>query len=100
VLSLAEAAPDDAAQLLSRRQTDEAEALLLVLRGVVRRSFGEGQHWLEAIILADLAALWHHANKAEDAQQYFERAAHIAAPWMARYPWLRSMCTARRLIRF
>ncbi len=87
-----------AAFLLSKHQTGEAENLLYVLRGYVRRHFGEGRFWLEAVIIADIAALCHHANKPEDAQYFFESAERVATPWFERYPWLRGMVTRRRLI--
>jgi hypothetical protein len=87
-----------AALLLSLSRTNEAESILIVVRGILRRSFGDGRFWLEAIVISDLAALDHHANKAEDAAMQFERATAIAAPWLDRYPWLRYMVTARRLI--
>jgi hypothetical protein len=85
--------------LMAACETKEAENLCFVARGMVRRTFGEGQHWLEAVIVSDLAALSHFGNRAEDAEYFFARAAAIGEPWFARYPWLRGMCTKRRLVR-
>lgn len=87
-----------AAWLLSRSQTADAENLLFVLRGYVRRHFGQGKHWLEAVIISDIATLCHYANKPEDAEHHFAAAQQVATPWLQRYPWLRYIVTRRRLI--
>jgi hypothetical protein len=88
-----------AAFLLSTHKTAEAENLLFVLRGYVRRYFGEGCFWLEAVITSDIAALAHHANKVEDADYHFAGALRVATPWFEKYPWLQRMVTRRRLMK-
>jgi hypothetical protein len=85
--------------LMAQSRTAEAENLLFVVRGMLRRHFGEGRFWLEAVVISDIAALAHHANKPEDAAYYFARAQSVAQPWFERYPWLQYLVTPRRLIK-
>lgn len=88
-----------AVRLLAEGETQQCLDLLFVCRGVVRQAFGTGKHWLEAIIISDIAALHHHLNDAENADYHFAKAVEVGTLWFKQYPWLQPMCSKQRLIR-
>lgn len=88
-----------AEQWLAQTNTKDSLGLVVVALNVLRHTFGRGRHWLEAIVLADLACFAHARNDKAEAERLFEHAAEVAAPWVERYPWLRVYATRRRLIR-
>lgn len=90
----------EASRALAECRTADAVNLCYAARGIISRGFGAGKHWLEAIVVADIAAIYHHGNDAESARDYFEQSSRIGSRWFERYPWLRNMCTPRRLLRF
>jgi hypothetical protein len=73
------------------------EGLLLATLIAIRGSFGPGKHWLEAVVLSDLAIYCHFAKKSEDAAWRFGQAQQVAAQWLGKYPWLKDLCSAQRL---
>lgn len=90
-----------AATGLAEGRNEYAESLLKVSLTHIRGSFGKGKHWLEAIVLADLALFcYFDANSNnEDAEWRFAESAKIAALWTHKYAWLDDMCAKRRVLR-
>lgn len=72
------------------------EGLLIVSLTHIRGSYGRGVHWLEALVLSDLAMFCHFAGKAEDSAWRFGQAEEVVAKWVGKYPWLTELVAKRR----
>jgi hypothetical protein len=72
------------------------EGLLIATLSAIRSAYGKGVHWLEALVLSDLAMYAHYSNRQQDSDWRFRQSQEVASKWIAKYPWLNEVCTDKR----